>query len=479
MVSSMDTLPPGTMVDQYEVTGILGRGGMGTVYSGVQPVIGKQVAIKVINREFSGNPEVVARFVQEARAVNQAHSRFIVDIFAFGVLADGCHYYIMEHVNGRALEEELQEHNGPLPLPQALAILRCVTSGLAAAHAMEIVHRDLKPGNILVLREEGGVSAKLLDFGIAKIMGEPGEAGPMTRTGAVFGTPAYMAPEQIRAQAVDQRTDIYALGVIMFQLFTGQLPFDAVAFIDLVNMHLSQPPPDPAALRPGLPTQLRDLILTCLQKDPANRPATVEEVAAALALPATAPTLPAVSATLPVGSLTPPAASPLAQAPHETLATDAPRRGWSLYSLLALIPALLVGGWFLFSTSPDPKPAPAPETQIPTPNPAPAPAPAPAPETRNPKPAPAPETRTPKPKPSIKKHKSQPDLGPPPPTPDLRPALRPDLPPPPPAKAAPKVKAPPPPAAEKNKAPYRPGPAPEPSPAPKPAKHEEEVPFGF
>ena len=360
---SMETLPPGTMVDQYEVTGILGRGGMGTVYSGIQPVIGKQVAIKVINREFSGNPEVVARFVQEARAVNQAHSRFIVDIFAFGAQVDGSHYYVMEHVNGRALEEELQGKDGVMPMPQALAILRCVTSGLAAAHAMEIVHRDLKPGNILVVKEEGKVSAKLLDFGIAKIMGEPGEAGPMTRTGAVFGTPAYMAPEQIRAQEVDARTDIYALGVIMFQLFTGTLPFEADAFIDLVNKHLSEPPPDPAALRPGLPSQLRDLILKCLEKDPARRPASVQEVAAALELPATAATLPAVSQahpeTVAVASRTPAATSPLMQTPAKGSTEERPGGRRRLLLLLGLLPILAASVW-LYLPGPSEQGAPMP-----------------------------------------------------------------------------------------------------------------------
>ena len=480
VASAPETLPPGFMVDQYQITGILGRGGMGTVYSGIQPVIGKQVAIKVINREFSGNPEVVARFIQEARAVNQARSRYIVDIFGFGELPDGCHYCVMEHVEGQVLEDLLREQRGHLPLPRALEILRGITAGLASAHAMNIIHRDLKPGNILVPSGPEQVSAKLLDFGIAKMASEPGEATPMTRTGAVFGTPAYMAPEQIRAQQVDTRTDIYALGVIMFQLFTGELPFEAVAFIDLVNKHLNDAPPDPSTLRSGLPVQLRDLVLQCLKKDPDQRPESVEQVAAALEVQATAATLPAHEP--------PPATSPLP--PGDPQATHhRPRRAALL--LVALIPLLLVGAWLLMpdhnGTLVEPKPAaapapnPEPERVVENVQPAADSQPRRQPDLKvgPSQPAPGPDARKPKKrnrKPAARAAApavvSAPDLGPPPPAPDLRPPPKPE-----PERVVENVQ----PAADsqpRRQPDLKVGPS-QPAPKKKPAPAQEEVPFGF
>ena len=383
--SNMVTLQTGSMVDQYEITGILGKGGMGTVYSGIQPVIGKKVAIKVINREFSGNPEVVARFIQEARAVNQAQSRYIVDIFAFGELDDGCHYYVMERVEGHSLEDHLRDHGGPLPLEQCLEVMRCVTAGLGAAHEMEIIHRDLKPANILVLTGDSQrLEAKILDFGIAKIMGEPGEAGPMTRTGAIFGTPAYMAPEQIRARPVDARTDIYALGVIMFQLFTGTLPFSAATYIDLVNKHLYEAPPNLDELQPELPTAYRELVLRCLQKEPDNRPATVQEVAAVLRDPAAIVTLPPLSIT---AEPPPPPPTMLAQPPAPE---PRPKRGalWVVLALLG-VGVIAAAAVLLTRNDGDPRPAAAAAAEPRTP---PAAAPAPAPEPKpEPKPEPEPE----------------------------------------------------------------------------------------
>ena len=274
------SLETGQMVDQYQITGRLGQGGMGTVYAGLQPVIGKRVAIKVLQREFARNPAVVNRFVQEARAVNQVQSRYIVDIFSFGQLPDGRHYFVMEFLDGMPLRDFLQQR-GTLSFADAYAVLRCVTLGLGSAHDKGIVHRDLKPDNIVVLEEEGRLTAKILDFGIAKLTGAGAVAGFATQTGTAMGTPYYMSPEQVRGVDVDHRTDIYALGIIMFEMFTGALPFEADSYIELVNKHLFTPPPVPSQVAAGVSGGLERLILDCIAKDPNERPqsmATLQEI---------------------------------------------------------------------------------------------------------------------------------------------------------------------------------------------------------
>ncbi|MCA9672719.1 MAG: serine/threonine protein kinase, partial [Myxococcales bacterium] len=267
------------MIDEYQITGKLGKGGMGTVYAGIQPVIGKRVAVKVLLRQYASDPRVVNRFVQEARAVNQARSRFIVDIFSFGTLADGRHYFVMEHIDGRSLREYLKDR-GVLEFDEAHAILTAVARGLGAAHAKGIVHRDLKPENIIVVEEDGRPSAKILDFGIAKLVGpdeNSSEPGFATQTGTAMGTPYYMSPEQVRGSAVDHRTDVYALGIIVFEMFTGALPFDAQSYIDLVNKHLFAAPPRPSEISKSVPPELEGLILRCIAKDPDARPQSMEE----------------------------------------------------------------------------------------------------------------------------------------------------------------------------------------------------------
>jgi serine/threonine-protein kinase len=272
-------LAAGTMVGEYQVQSLLGTGGMGSVYAGVQPVIGKRVAIKVLLRELAANPQVLHRFIQEARAVNQAHSRHIVDIFSFGELPDGRQYFVMEQLEGKPLREFLKQRQ-TLRFEEAHGILSCVCKGLIAAHSKGIVHRDIKPENIMVKEEEDhSLSAKILDFGIAKLQGgDSSHPGFSTRTGAAMGTPYYMSPEQCRGIGVDHRTDIYALGIIMFEIFTGALPFTARSYIDLVNKHLFASPPPPSKLKDTISKPLETLILRCIAKDPSERPQSVEQL---------------------------------------------------------------------------------------------------------------------------------------------------------------------------------------------------------
>jgi len=212
------------------------------------------------------------RALQEARAVNQIGHPNIVDVFSFGKLADGRSYFVMEWLPGRTLADRLAR--GPIPLDEQLDILEQVADALEAAHRSGIIHRDLKPDNVFLTEVAGTRRVKLLDFGIAKLGG--GLASQLesagTGSGVMMGTPFYFAPEQARGRGVDARADIYSLGVVAFELATGELPFDADNVADVVSMHLHQPPRAPSSLSPELPAALDRLILQTLEKDPSRRP---------------------------------------------------------------------------------------------------------------------------------------------------------------------------------------------------------------
>jgi serine/threonine-protein kinase len=275
-------LAEGTMVGEYRITGVLGRGGMGTVYAGIHPVIEKRVAIKVLT-EYSGRSDIIDRFVQEARAANRIGHANIVDIFSFGQLGDGRHYFVMEYVAGRPLTALLRER-APLRFDEALPILRGIAEGLTAAHDKGIVHRDLKPDNVFLVERPGSPAlVKILDFGIAKLVTPEGGSRTRTRTGTSLGTPLYMSPEQCRGDSsVDQRSDIYSFGVICFLAFTGRVPFDAESHVDVIYMHVHAPPPPPSVLS-GMPLPLEVVILKALAKKPEDRYERLDQMMEALA----------------------------------------------------------------------------------------------------------------------------------------------------------------------------------------------------
>jgi serine/threonine-protein kinase len=274
-------LPPGTQVGEYTVERRLGAGAFGVVYKASHPVIGKDVAIKVLSLKFSVDPEASTRFVAEARAVNQIRHRHIIDIFSFGKLPDGRQYYVMEYLDGEPMDA-LLERERKLPLPRLLPILRGIAKALDAAHAKQIAHRDLKPENVFLARDEGGVFPKLLDFGIAKLMGaEPGMTAK-TRSGIAVGTPYYMSPEQARGKDLDHRTDIYSFGVLVYLALTGTYPFDGDDHISILMQHVTAEPEAPSARAPELPAGVDEIVLQLLQKDPAARPENVRTAVAAL-----------------------------------------------------------------------------------------------------------------------------------------------------------------------------------------------------
>jgi serine/threonine-protein kinase len=280
--SADSDLVPGVQVGEYIVEGKIGEGGFGSVYRAVHPLIGKAAAIKVLNRQYSSNPQMVSRFIAEARAVNQIRNRNIIDIFSFGQLEDGRQYYVMELLDGVTFDGYLRQ-KGRLAPEDAMPILRGIARALGAAHAAGIAHRDLKPENVfLVMEDDGNVFPKLLDFGIAKLMGESG-LGHKTRTGAPMGTPHYMSPEQCRGRNVDQRTDIYSFGILVFETLTGRLPFDGEDVVDLLLKQTTAPAPRPSEVCPDLPAALDAPVLHMLEKDPANRPDSLTAALDALA----------------------------------------------------------------------------------------------------------------------------------------------------------------------------------------------------
>ncbi|NUP07020.1 MAG: serine/threonine protein kinase [Polyangiaceae bacterium] len=279
---SKDDLPVGTLVGEYRIEGVIGEGGFGTVYRVIHPIIGKTAAIKVLKRELSSNGEMVSRFIAEARAVNQIRHRNIIDIFAFGVLPDGRHYYVMEFLEGVSLETHLRSHGGRLAVADALAILRPLARALHAAHARGIAHRDIKPENVLLtFGDEGETLPKLLDFGIAKLAGD-GASKHRTAPGVQMGTPAYMAPEQVHGKPSDYRADIYTFGAMVFEILTGRLPFDGHSAMDVMIKHVSAPAPHMSQTAQDLPPELDAPVLHMMAKEPDERPSSLLEAIDAL-----------------------------------------------------------------------------------------------------------------------------------------------------------------------------------------------------
>ncbi len=274
----------GTTFDhRYKIEALLGEGGMGVVYRARHKVIDKKVAVKVLRADMAKDREILDRFVQEAKAASSIGNPHIVDISDFGDLPDGSTYFVMELLDGVSLGQ-LLERKERFSVDRICAIGGQMADGLAAAHAGGIVHRDLKPDNVFLVPRSGDKDfVKILDFGIAKVS----KAGntKLTRAGAVFGTPHYMSPEQAAGAPVDHRTDIYSLGVMLYELTSGQLPFNADNFMGILTQHMYKAPVPIRALVPApeCPPGLEAVILKCLSKKPEGRYASMEELSADLA----------------------------------------------------------------------------------------------------------------------------------------------------------------------------------------------------
>jgi serine/threonine-protein kinase len=275
----------GERVNNYEVRSVLGEGGMGAVYLAEHPFMGRKAAIKVLRPELAQDPALVERFMNEARAANAIHHPNIIDIIDVGLLPSGIPYMMMEFLEGESLARRIER--GRLPVAEAVDVATQTAWALQAAHAKEIVHRDLKPDNLFLVPDDGrpfGARVKVLDFGIAKLRGELSGGGAKTQTGSVMGTPPYMSPEQCRGltEEIDHRTDIYALGIILYEMLVGAPPFMSAGWGDVVLMHVTKPVPPPREKNPAVSAELQAVILKALAKLSADRWASMDELDAAL-----------------------------------------------------------------------------------------------------------------------------------------------------------------------------------------------------
>ena len=268
----------GRTIGEYEIVARVGVGGMGEVYEGRHPLIGKRVAVKVLLPSLSNEQELVERFLAEARAVNEIRHRGIVDIFSFGQLPEGSRYFVMEFLEGEAFDRIIKRRS-PLPMGETLGWADEMLDALEAAHSAGIIHRDIKPSNLfLVNTGRGRPYVKLLDFGIAKLGAIAGEATPQTRASVILGTPDYISPEQARGKAISPQTDLYALGCVLFEMLTGERVFRGENTLQTMWMHVEDKPVVPSSIRPDIPPELDDIILWALEKESVNRPPSAAEM---------------------------------------------------------------------------------------------------------------------------------------------------------------------------------------------------------
>jgi len=276
------------LAERYRIDALVGEGGMGKVYSAEHVLMRKRLAVKVLRRELTSVPEVVARFEREAMAAGNIEHPNVAAATDFGKLADGAVFLVLEFVSGRSLRDEVAQ--GPFAVDRALHIARQIASALSAAHAQGIVHRDLKPENVMLVEKGGDPDfVKVLDFGIAKVpLGDAAvgaaKGNPLTKAGMVFGTPEYMAPEQALGQTVDGRADLYALGVILFEMLSGVRPFSSQSSVGILGQQLSKPTPTFAERSPNLlvPPAVEQIARKLLARDASERYESASELSRAI-----------------------------------------------------------------------------------------------------------------------------------------------------------------------------------------------------
>src|SRR5262245_4087239 len=275
-LSASGALTGRTLDQKYYLESKLGVGGMGTVYRASRLRIGDQVAVKVLHPDQMADPQAVERFRREAQTAARLMHPNVVTVYDFGVSSEGLNYQVMELAEGESLRRLVKRH-GRLAETAAAEIILQVCAALDEAHRQGIVHRDIKPENILVQTIPGGLRVKLLDFGVAALRDV--KAGRLTRTGAAVGTPHYMSPEQCLGEELDGRSDIYSLGIVLFEMLTGVVPFDSPTTTAIVVKHVNDPPPPPRTLNPKISRAVESVALRALEKRRDSRPQTAGEMA--------------------------------------------------------------------------------------------------------------------------------------------------------------------------------------------------------
>ena len=280
----------GNQIANFRIVDKLGEGGMGVVFRAVDVQLDRPVAIKMLNAELARDPQVVERFRTEARAQANLNHVNLATLYAF-LVDQGNAFMVMEFVEGETFEQIINRR-GPIPPEDAVPWFKQALLGIGAAHRMGIIHRDIKPSNLMLNRQ--GI-VKVMDFGIAKVVGARG----MTRTGMQPGTLPYMSPEQIQNRPVDMRTDIYALGITLYQMLSGHVPFESDSDFEIMNGHITAPPPPLTRMYPYAPVQYENVVMKVLEKNPDNRYQTVEQFGAALEHPESVPGSSGAAAILP------------------------------------------------------------------------------------------------------------------------------------------------------------------------------------
>jgi serine/threonine protein kinase len=276
------TLTGTTLAGRFEIKELLGEGALGEVYRAEHETLGMQYAVKVLQEHVAEDEKVVARFKREAYAASRLDNPHAVQIYDFGRTDEGLFYLVMEYVDGPTLASVIAETAPkPMTIRRGLRILIQISQALKAAHEAQIVHRDLSPSNVRVVKHRGDEdNLKILDFGLAKVLVDV--ENPLSATGEIFGTPRYMSPEQARGEPVDHRADIYALGVLAFEVCTGRPPFTYALLPQLLQAHMDEAPPKPSSLLPieipPLPPELEAVILNCLEKAKEDRPDAAKDV---------------------------------------------------------------------------------------------------------------------------------------------------------------------------------------------------------
>ena len=279
LVRIADNLRPGsTFADRYKIVKLLGSGGICTVYQADHLHLNKTMALKLLHTHLASNPKSIQRFKREARAASQLAHPNLVEVHDFGVSTDGQAYLVMDFLEGRSLDDYLEERDS-LPWQEAVPLFLQVLEGLNHAHMRGVIHRDLKPANIMLVPKDSDFVVKIVDFGLAKITDV--NTQKLTQTGEVFGSPLCMSPEQCRGEAADERSDIYSIGCIMYDCLAGTPPFVGESIMETLNMQLSEPPPSmPEEF--NVPLWLEEIVGKALQKDVARRQQSVTELSAAL-----------------------------------------------------------------------------------------------------------------------------------------------------------------------------------------------------